>query len=111
MGGADVAVFREVLEELEKEKKLGSSGVKYDPYGSLEVKTSLLAIIRDGEPVDEAESGDTVEIILPETHFYIESGGQVSDSGLLRSGKGRAGRSASTVCAGRRPGSSRISAK
>ena len=71
-----------------KEKKLDPAGVKYDPYGSLEVKTSLLAIIRDGEPVEQAESGDTVEIILPETHFYIESGGQVSDTGMLTSEKG-----------------------
>jgi alanyl-tRNA synthetase len=88
MGGADVAVFSAVLADLQKAKKLGAGGVKYDPYGSLELKTNLLAIIRDGEPVDVAESGDTVEIILPETHFYIESGGQVSDSGLLTSEKG-----------------------
>jgi alanyl-tRNA synthetase len=88
MGGGDVAVFSTVLEKLEKEKKLGSAGVIYDPYGSLEVKTGLLAIIRDGEPVAGAESGDTLEIILPETHFYIESGGQVSDSGTLTSENG-----------------------
>jgi alanyl-tRNA synthetase len=88
MGGADVAVFSAVLAELQKTKKLDSAGVIYDPYGSLEVKTLLLAIIRDGEPVEQAEAGDTVEIVLPETHFYIESGGQVSDSGLLLSEKG-----------------------
>ncbi|MGB8252949.1 MAG: alanine--tRNA ligase, partial [Anaerolineaceae bacterium] len=86
-GGADVEVFRELHERLIKEKKLDQSGVRYDPYGSLEVKGTLLAIVRDGQPVDEAESGDTVEVILPETHFYIESGGQVSDSGILRSEK------------------------
>ncbi|MBN2676486.1 MAG: alanine--tRNA ligase, partial [Anaerolineaceae bacterium] len=88
MGGSDVAVFSEVLTHLQKAKKLGAGGVKYDPYGNLEIKTELLAIIRDGEALDQAESGDTVEIILPETHFYIESGGQVSDSGLLSSEKG-----------------------
>jgi alanyl-tRNA synthetase len=88
MAGGDVAVFSAELAKLEKEKKLGSAGVSYDPYGSLEAKTELLAIIREGEPVEQADSGDTLEIILPETHFYIESGGQVSDSGTLTSEKG-----------------------
>jgi alanyl-tRNA synthetase len=88
MGGADVAVFRDVFEKLVKEKKIDSTGVSYDPYDCLESESSLLAIIRDGQPVDEAGTGDTVEVILPETHFYIESGGQVSDSGELVSSTG-----------------------
>ncbi len=88
MGGADVAVFREVLDGLVRTKTLDASGVRYDPYGSLEMETGLLAIIRDGESVKGAETGDTVEVILPETHFYIESGGQVSDTGLLHSKMG-----------------------
>jgi alanyl-tRNA synthetase len=87
-GALDVAVFSAVLAELQSTKKLDAAGVKYDPYDSSGFSNPLLAIIRDGESVDRADSGDTVEIILPETHFYIESGGQVSDTGLLSSAEG-----------------------
>ena len=46
-------------------------------------KDELLAIVLDGEPVTEALPGDQVELILPETGFYVESGGQVSDTGPI----------------------------
>jgi alanyl-tRNA synthetase len=32
---------------------------------------------------DSVSVGETAEIILPETNFYVESGGQVSDTGEL----------------------------
>lgn len=70
-------------------KELASSGesngvVEYDPYNSIRTEGKLLAIVREGERVNSADFGDLVEIILPKTGFYIESGGQVSDTGILR---------------------------
>ena len=38
---------------------------------------------RTGISLQEAQEGDQVELILPKTSFYVESGGQVSDTGLI----------------------------
>jgi alanyl-tRNA synthetase len=84
MGGEDVDVFRAVVKELEDKGSLPSSGVAYDPYTRLSVNGKLLAIVSDGEPVELAAAGQSVEVILPDTCFYIESGGQVSDTGSIR---------------------------
>jgi alanyl-tRNA synthetase len=42
-------------------------------------------LIVEGESVQSASFGDSIEVILPKTGFYIESGGQVSDIGIIRS--------------------------
>ncbi len=82
-GGEDVDIYRSIFEKLTASGKLLASGVVYDPYEKIEWQSTLLAIIKDGEIVAEAQAGDAVEIVLPETHFYIESGGQVNDTGLI----------------------------
>jgi alanyl-tRNA synthetase len=46
----------------------------------------LVALIRDGERVKRARPGDEIEVVLPSTPFYVEAGGQVSDSGLISAG-------------------------
>jgi alanyl-tRNA synthetase len=83
MGGEGVDIYRSVLEEMVDERKLETKGVSYDPYNVLEIETSLLAMIKDGEPVPVAAAGDAVEVILPQTNFYVESGGQVADTGSI----------------------------
>ena len=45
----------------------------------------VLAILRDGEFVESANPGDNVEIALDKTNFYGTQGGQVGDSGELKS--------------------------
>ena len=48
----------------------------------------IQAIVRDGAPVDEAGEGDTVEIIVNQTPFYAESGGQIGDAGVITTDAG-----------------------
>ncbi len=87
LGGEDVDIYRRLLKELQDQRKLGSDGVRYNPYEWLEVEGSVLALVRSGQPVKAVEAGDTVEVLLPETGFYIEAGGQVSDAGKIVSVK------------------------
>ncbi|MCJ7695808.1 MAG: alanine--tRNA ligase [Anaerolineaceae bacterium] len=85
MGGTDVGVFALAFNKLLAEGKLSEEGVTYDPYNSLEIKGEVMAIFKDGKSINKASPNDKVEVLLPETCFYIESGGQVSDSGMITS--------------------------
>ncbi|CAM0123396.1 alanine--tRNA ligase [Stenotrophomonas thermophila] len=44
---------------------------------------SVLALLKDGRPVQSADAGDAVIVITDQTPFYAESGGQVGDTGVL----------------------------
>jgi alanyl-tRNA synthetase len=79
----NIEVYRQLRSDLQEQGKLPLDGVIYNPYGQLEFKTPILALIRDGQLVSAAQPGDQVEVLLPETSFYIESGGQVSDTGII----------------------------
>lgn len=59
-------------------------------YNELEVNTTIVAIIADETFVDTLASGKTGQIILEVTPFYAESGGQVSDQGIIRGESGSA---------------------
>jgi alanyl-tRNA synthetase len=98
LGGEDAEFFAGILKDLQKKKKLDEHGVEYDPYTSPRAGGEVLALLLNGESVQSASFGDQVEVILPKTGFYIESGGQVQDTGYIRaltpfsSSNGRGGR-------------------
>ncbi len=85
LGGEDAEFFAEILKDLQSKKKLGANGVEYDPYNSPRVEGEVLALVVNGESKQSASLDDQVQVILPKTGFYIESGGQVDDTGYIRS--------------------------
>jgi alanyl-tRNA synthetase len=68
-------VYKEVLAGIKRPVFTG--------YDTLEGTASIVAIIKGDGKVSEVHEGDTVEIILDQTPFYAESGGQVGDKGEL----------------------------
>jgi alanyl-tRNA synthetase len=84
LGGEDAEFFADIFKSLHRQGKLGEHGVEYDPYTSPRVEGELLALVVDGKSAVSASFGDQVEVILPKTGFYIESGGQVNDTGFIR---------------------------
>ena len=71
---ADASVWFEIADATGPTDFLG--------YDTLNAEGQIAAIVQDGKPVDAA-TGE-VSIILNQTPFYAESGGQVGDAGILR---------------------------
>ncbi|MFI5086524.1 MAG: alanine--tRNA ligase [Actinomycetales bacterium] len=73
-GHADLSVFTELL--------AGGQTV-FTGYDELEGESRLRAILSGGERRQSAAAGETVELVLAETPFYAEAGGQAADTGLI----------------------------
>jgi alanyl-tRNA synthetase len=58
-------------------------------YHGLGANSRVLALLSGGAPVQQAETGDAVEVIVEETPFYAESGGQIGDRGTIETPTGR----------------------
>jgi len=70
---------------------LAEQGVRTEFLGYRRLRASgeVVALLRDGAGVDAAEPGEAVEVVLNRTPFYAEAGGQVGDTGWLRSSSAR----------------------
>ncbi|MCH7656526.1 MAG: alanine--tRNA ligase, partial [Chloroflexi bacterium] len=69
---------------------LGVGPTAFVGYDALAADSVIVGMLRNGGPVESADAGDEVEIILRETPFYPEGGGQVGDTGVIGSSSGSA---------------------
>ncbi|WP_242882155.1 alanine--tRNA ligase [Actinomadura litoris] len=75
-GHADTGLYRSLLD--------AGGPTDWLAYDTLTAEATVLAVLRDGGPVDAAGEGEIVTVVLDRTPFYAESGGQDSDAGTLR---------------------------
>jgi len=70
------------------EKFVGKGGTPFLGYDAIRSTSRIAGFLVNAMPVDSVGGGQTAEIILDETPFYAESGGQVGDTGTLTSPSG-----------------------
>src|ERR1700755_2782047 len=66
-------------------EKLGAT--EFLGYETESAEGAVAALVKDGQEVDSLKAGETGTIVLNQTPFYAESGGQVGDTGIM-SGEG-----------------------
>ncbi len=76
LGGTDLTVYGSM-------RALGVT--KFSGYEQLQAEGKVIGLLLDGKPATKLSQGDLAEIILDETSFYAESGGQDSDAGFITS--------------------------
>jgi alanyl-tRNA synthetase len=94
----DMAGFDKAMAEQQERSRAGSrfkSGTALDyrgaktqfrGYDTLSEEGRVVALYRDGSPVDRLAAGEEGIVVLDKTPFYAESGGQVGDGGELTRG-------------------------
>lgn len=71
---ADLSELRKLVDE---------RGSIFTGYTELRTETHLRALLKDGVSVPVAKAGDKIEVVLDETPFYAEGGGQAADTGMI----------------------------
>ena len=97
----DIEGFEKAMDEQREKSRQGSSfavegQVRFDLDGSteflgythLDASAVVVALAKDGEQVDALTAGDSGIVVLNQTPFYAESGGQQGDRGSLTSAIG-----------------------
>jgi alanyl-tRNA synthetase len=62
---------------------------EFSGYEHIDGQSRVVALLKQGTPVDSLADGDEGEVVLERTPFYAESGGQVGDTGELAAGSAR----------------------
>jgi alanyl-tRNA synthetase len=70
-------LYQDILKERGETEFIG--------YDSVEAKSKVIAITKEGKLVDKARVGDNCKIFLEKTPFYAEKGGQIGDKGVITS--------------------------
>ncbi len=79
---ADATIWFDLAEEHGVTEFLG--------YDTEHAEGQILALVQSGAQVQAVKAGDEVQIVVNQTPFYAESGGQVGDAGLIRTDTGSA---------------------
>ena len=96
----DVAGFEKAMAEQKERSRANTKGTRIfwesqtelsdtddvAKYAPVDMQSTVLSILRNGEFVKSADAGDEVEIALDKTNFYGTQGGQTGDSGELKDG-------------------------
>ncbi len=75
--------------KMDKALDYTGAGNQFVGYESLEAPGKIVALYLDGTSVAALKAGQTGVVVLDNTPFYAESGGQVGDEGLITSGSAR----------------------
>ncbi len=70
-------------------ESLGAEKVEFVGYQRLRQDTVVTALLVDGVPTAHANQSQEVEVVLKETPFYAEGGGQVGDKGIITAPNGQ----------------------
>ena len=63
-------------------------GTEFLGYGTESAEGEILALVRDGKAIETATGGEAVAVVVNQTPFYAESGGQVADTGTIETDGG-----------------------
>ncbi|NMX94573.1 MULTISPECIES: alanine--tRNA ligase [unclassified Pseudomonas] len=92
---------REMEAQRVRARSASSFGMDYNSLVKVDVATEftgytatngsakVIALYKDGQSVDVLNEGDEGVVILDQTPFYAESGGQIGDCGVLKAASGR----------------------
>lgn len=69
--------------KMDRALEYGGASNKFTGYERLEEQARVVAVYKDGTPVQQLAEGEAGVVVLDTTPFYAESGGQVGDSGVL----------------------------
>ncbi len=76
---ADAAIWLDIAQQHGSTEFLG--------YETESAEAKVLALVQNGVSVSSAKTGDSLEVVVNQTPFYAESGGQVGDTGQIKSEK------------------------
>ena len=79
---ADAEVWFDIAERV--------GATEFTGYTATTGEAQVVALVKDGKEVDSAKAGDAVTVIVNQTPFYGESGGQTGDSGTIAGADGLA---------------------
>ncbi|MBV8246713.1 MAG: alanine--tRNA ligase [Candidatus Eremiobacteraeota bacterium] len=76
---ADAAAKRSIVSLAE----LPAVKSEFTGYDGLEAEGEIVAILKDDAPLESADAGERVQLVLDRTPFYAEKGGQIGDRGSI----------------------------